>query len=151
MAALREAHRRGLRVYGMLCPLLPGIANQPADIDQLVNFCLECGAEEIFAEPVNARGSGLGNLADGLTANGYLEEAGAINKIKVHAKWSAYAAQLLSDIQIVLRSRGALDKLRFLLYSSSLTAQDREAIQLDDAGVKWLVKPAKKAPKPTLE
>ena len=114
-------------------PTAPQNANPPADIDQLVNFCLECGAEEMFAEPVNARGSGLGNLADRFTANGYLEEAGAMNKIKVHAKWSAYAAQLLRDIQTVLRSRGALDKLRFLLYSSSLTPQDREAIQLDDA------------------
>jgi len=140
MAALREARRRGLRVYGMLCPLLPGIANHPTDIDRLISFCLECGAEEIFAEPVNNRGTGLKILTEVLTESNYPEEAKAINEIRVEKKWSAYTTQLLRDIQSNLRSRGALDKLRFLLYPTSLTEEDRQAIQNDDAGVKWLEK-----------
>ena len=35
IAALREAHARGLRTYGMLCPILPGIADNPEQIDEL--------------------------------------------------------------------------------------------------------------------
>ena len=149
MAALQKTHRRGLRVYGMLCPLLPGIGNHPADIAQLVNFCLECGVEEIFAEPVNGRGSGLKHLEEGLVSNAYPEEAAAINKIRKDKNWSAYTRQLLQDIQSDLRSRKSSDKLRFLLYTSSLTPEDRAAIKKDDAGVKWLEKPAKKGIQPT--
>ncbi len=38
MAALREAHARGLRTYAMFCPLLPGIADAPEQIDGLVRL-----------------------------------------------------------------------------------------------------------------
>ena len=65
LAALRKAHRLGLRTYGMLCPLLPGIADDHESISELVGACMECGAEEFFVEPVNARGAGLETDAGG--------------------------------------------------------------------------------------
>ena len=43
----------------MLCPLLPGIADAPEQIDELVQFVADCGAEEVFSEAVNARGNSL--------------------------------------------------------------------------------------------
>ena len=43
----------------MLCPLLPGIADAPEQIDELVRFVADCGAEEVFSEAVNARGNSL--------------------------------------------------------------------------------------------
>ena len=58
MQVLREAHDRGLRTFGMLCPLLPGIADAPAQIEELVAFLDQCGVEEVFAEAVNQRGPG---------------------------------------------------------------------------------------------
>ena len=36
MKALKKAAKLGLRTYGMLCPLLPGIADAPDQIDELV-------------------------------------------------------------------------------------------------------------------
>ena len=57
MSAFKEAHCRGLRTYAMFCPLLPGIANSFPQIDGMVKLAVTCGAEEIFAEPVNARAS----------------------------------------------------------------------------------------------
>ena len=59
MAALEKAHLMGLRTYGMLCPLLPGIADGPEQIDRLVWFCKSIGVEEVFAEAVNPRANGL--------------------------------------------------------------------------------------------
>ncbi len=41
-----EAIRRGLRTYGMLCPLIPGLATAVRDVDELLDFCLSTGAEE---------------------------------------------------------------------------------------------------------
>src|SRR5450756_1532493 len=80
MHALREAHRRGLRVYGMLCPLLPGVANSRGDIEELIDFSLECGAEEIFAEPVNGRVSAFENTAARLREHGFNTEAEEIER-----------------------------------------------------------------------
>ena len=51
LAALDEAHRRGLRTYAMLCPVLPTIADGARDIDELVDLALAFGAEEFFVEP----------------------------------------------------------------------------------------------------
>ena len=56
---LQQAHASGLRTYGMLCPILPGIADSSGEIDELVSIAAEYGAEEIFAEAVNPRGRGL--------------------------------------------------------------------------------------------
>jgi DNA repair photolyase len=138
VAALKLAHSRGLRVYGMLCPLLPQIADSAADIRELVDTVLELGAETVFAEPVNARGSGLRVTAEALRTHGYLEEADAVDAIRKRKAWSAYTRVLLGRIQEALRVRQAIEKLRFLLYPANLHPEDLAAIRKDDAGVRWL-------------
>ena len=87
MAAIRQAHDRGLRTYAMLCPLLPGIADAPDRIDELVRFAVECGAEEVFVEAVNARGPGLRLTQEALAARDYDAEAAAIAKIRSQQGW----------------------------------------------------------------
>jgi hypothetical protein len=47
----------------MFCPLLPGIADSPERIEQLVKFAVDFRVEEIFAEPVNPRASALSMTA----------------------------------------------------------------------------------------
>jgi DNA repair photolyase len=140
MAVMKEAHRRKLRTYGMLCPLLPGIANDPRQIDALVKFVKGCGVEEVFAEPVNSRGPGLVRTEDALRAAGYEAEAEAVGKIRNKKVWSAYATQLVRDVQTVMRKHGMIDKLRFLLYTQNLQDEDKARIREDDAGVIWLEK-----------
>jgi DNA repair photolyase len=81
MSALRDAHRRGLRTYGMLCPLPPGISDSSDQIDELVQFVLGCGVEEVFVEPVNARGLGLSLTEQVLRAAGYRAEADEVGAI----------------------------------------------------------------------
>lgn len=138
LAALREAHRMGLRTYGMLCPMLPGITDAPGQIDQLVQFVREIGAEEVFAEPVNARGPGLKNTEDALRANGFRAEAEAIARIRSRHNWSPYTADLVQNVQRAVRDHMTIEQLRFLLYPSNVTAQDLARIRIDDAGVIWL-------------
>ena len=88
LAALQEAHQLGLRTYGMLCPLLPGIADDYQAISELVGACLEFGAEEIFVEPVNARGPALRLTQEALLAAGCEEEAAAVEQIRSWDNWS---------------------------------------------------------------
>lgn len=138
MAALQEAHRLRLRTYGMYCPLLPGIADDPEAIQQLVEFGLQCGAEEIFVEPVNGRGPGLKSTENALREAGFAREARAVAGIRRKEFWSAYATRLLNNVQDALRGFGALDKLRFLLYPSRLTPEDERWICEHSEGVRWL-------------
>jgi DNA repair photolyase len=140
MHALREAHRRGLRVYGMLCPLIPGVACDRTDLEELIDFSLECGAEEIFAEPINGRGPGLKRTAEQLAAAGFSAAAGEVNRVRSQEEWSRYMVRLLRDIRQVLAARRATDKLRFLLYPARLVLADREWVQNNMLGVKWLEK-----------
>ena len=144
MHALREAHRRGLRVYGMLCPLIPGIASSVTEIEELIDFSLECGAEEIFAEPINGRGPGLKRTAEQLGAAGFTAAAEEVNRVRSQEEWSHYTVGLLKDIRQVLAARQAADKLRFLLYPARLTPAVREWVQNNMLGVKWLEKEKKK-------
>jgi DNA repair photolyase len=140
MAALREAHARGLRTYGTLCPILPAIADGPEQIDELVNFACECGAEEIFAEAVNPRGRGLVLTQKALAKHGYCRQAQAVGAVRNRAQWSRYAADLIQHLQCSARRFHDINKLRFLLYPSGLTPEDLAKVRQDDAGVIWLGK-----------
>jgi DNA repair photolyase len=140
MGALRIAHAKNLRTYGMLCPLLPSIADDFESIDTLVKFVSDCGAEEIFAEPVNPRGKGLKLIQQTLTDHGYSTEAAAIEKIRHRVHWSKYVADLVGNVQASVRRYSDISKLRFLLYPKNLTDADRKRIEQDDAGVVWLGK-----------
>ena len=144
MHALQEAHRRGLRVYGMLCPLIPGVACRQSDLEELISFSLECGAEEIFAEPINGRGPGLRKTAEQLGVAGFSKAAEEVNRVRSQEEWSHYTVGLLKGIRQVLAARQAADKLRFLLYPKRLTPADREWVQNNMLGVKWLEKEKKK-------
>jgi DNA repair photolyase len=140
MLAMVEASTLGLRTFAMLCPLMPGIADSPEQIDRLVQFVVEIGAEEIFVEPVNPRGPGLKRCQELLETAGYTTEAAAIERIRHQAAWSDYVATLIHNVQTSVRRHSDISKLRFLLYPSHLTPTDRNRILQDDAGVIWLGK-----------
>jgi hypothetical protein len=126
----------------MLCPLLRGIADGPAEVDQLVGFVLDCGAEEVFVEPINSRGPGLGLTEQALRSAGYAAEADQVARVRQGTEWSAYTRRLLANVQDSMRSRRSLPKLRFLLYPSRLTPEDKRWIREHASGVRWLGKDA---------
>jgi DNA repair photolyase len=138
MVALEKAHRMGLRTYGMLCPLLPGIADEYAQVLDLVDFVHKCGAEEVFAEAVNPRGRGLILTADALRTHGYAAEAEAITAIRDQSAHSAYTVKLIRNVQRAMRKHRMIHKLRFLVYTSGLSKQAVAEIKRDDTGVRWL-------------
>lgn len=140
MASLREAHDRGLRTYGMLCPILPGIADSPEQIDELIRFACKCGAEEIFAEAVNRRGRGLILTQKALAERGYCQQAETIGAVRSKIHWSRYVVDLIKHVQYSVRRFHDIGKLRFLLYPSGLTPDDLAKIRRDDAGIVWLGK-----------
>ena len=140
IAALREARSMGLRTYAMFCPLLPGIGTDPKQIDELIRLAVECDAEEIFVEPVNARGPGLRATQEALSAAGHAATAAAVGEIRRQRTWSQYVVDLIRSVQRYVRSKSDIAKLRVLLYPSRLLPEDVAAIRQDDAGVIWLGK-----------
>jgi DNA repair photolyase len=138
MNVMREARERGFRTYAMFCPLLPGIACETEQIDEFINLATEWASEEIFVEPVNRRGRGLILTEQALRAAQHEKEANAISAIRQRNYWSAYAAPLFRAFQNGLTSRGMLDKLRFLLYTSNLCAEEERLIRANPQGVRWL-------------
>ena len=140
IAALRLAQSIGLRTYAMFCPLLPGIGADAAQIEELVDLAVECGAEEIFVEPVNARGNGLKLTQEMLAANDQDIAAASIGRIRKKREWSRYVVDLIKAVQRCVRTKTDVAKLRVLLYPSKLMSEDADRIRNDDAGVIWLGK-----------
>jgi len=138
MEVMKEAHDQGLRTYAMFCPLLPGIASDARQIRELVRSAVDCGAEEIFVEPVNPRGPGLRRTQEALERAGYANEAAAIERIRRRREHSEYVVELVAAVQSAVREVYEITRLRFLLYSSGLTPEDAARIRRDDAGVVWL-------------
>jgi DNA repair photolyase len=140
MVVLREARARGFRTYAMFCPLLPGIADSPEQIDRLVQFASEIQAEGIFAEPVNARGPGLRLTQEALQKAGFDKEAAAVGSVRKQKNWSRYTATLISNIQRSVYRFQDINRLRILLYPSNLKTEELKQIKKDDRGVIWLGK-----------
>jgi DNA repair photolyase len=138
MNALATASLAGLRTYAMFCPLLPGIADSPERIDQLVKFATACRVEEVFVEPVNGRGPGLKLCQEALAKAGYETEAQAVGAIRKQDAWSAYVVALIRNVQASVRRHSEISKLRILIYPDRLLPEHLEAIRQDDAGVVWL-------------
>ena len=130
----------GLRTYGILCPLLPGIANDPKQIDKLVRLAKGFGAEEVFSEAVNPRGNGLTKTEAALRENGFDAEAEAISLVRRKIHWSPYVADLIKNLQVAMRKHMTTRKLRFLLYPKGLLDEDLAKIEKNKAGVIWLGK-----------
>jgi DNA repair photolyase len=140
IAALKKAHRLGLRTYGMLCPLLPGVADAPKQIDTLVRLVKGCGAEEVFSEAVNPRGNGLVKTEEALRKGGFIAEAEAVSRVRQKVNWSPYVVGLIRNLQKAMRKHMSTRKLRFLLYPSGLLVEDLAKVEKDRAGVIWLGK-----------
>jgi len=155
--ALCAAAGRGLRTYVMLCPLLPGVADAPSDIDALVQLSVACHVEEIFVEALNARGTGLRTCQAALQEHGHIAEAAAVGAIRAHDEWSRYARDLIFNVQESVRRHSDIGKLRVLLYPSNLLPRHVEEIRERAAGVIWLRKddsraePADSAPQAEAE
>jgi DNA repair photolyase len=125
LAALRQARKLGLRTFGMLCPVLPGIGDSREALEEL--FDSVKGAEAIWLEPVNGRGPGLINTANELRLAGFGEEAAAVDHIRKKEDWSWYATELIKRAIQVAESRGVLGILKILLYPKSLQGARRGA------------------------
>jgi len=122
----------------MFCPLLPGIADSPEQIDQMVKLAAEFNAKEVFVEPVNPRVAGLRLCQEAMESHSLTAEAAAITKIRNKRHWSQYVVDLIANVQGSMRQNFDISKLRFLLYPSRLLPEHVEAIKKDDAGVIWL-------------
>jgi DNA repair photolyase len=125
IATLKKAHASGLRTYAMLCPLLPGIADDQDSVRELVRIGIGFGAEEFFVEPVNGRGRGLLQTTEALEQAGFKAEADAVRAVRQARAWSTYVRRLLATVQAEL-------------YPTRLTDGDLAWIRTHNQGVKWL-------------
>lgn len=135
--AMVEAHRRGLRTFGMFCPLFPEIADR--SIHDLVGFARSIDAEEIFMETVNMRGDNLPRCVDALRGAGFGREADSLAGLD-GTGWSEFTREAVRAMSAAARHFDTEDRMRFLLYPGRLTARDAAEIRRYGDMVKWLEK-----------
>ena len=134
---LKAAHKKGIRVYGMLCPCLPGIADDEKNLMAMIKPILKCGAKEVWLEPVNARGNGLKVCEERLKEAGEIKLAESINVIRNKKTWSAYARRLCETAVAVAKELGIIDGLRILMYPKGLAEIDSMTMKRLP-GIVWL-------------
>jgi len=138
MDVLEDAHRRGLRTYGMLCPCLPGISDSRDALDNMFGTVLACGAEDIWLEPVNGRGRALPQCQQALSEAGFARESEAVEIARSRKGWNRYAVHLVKTAQDVADQHGVLDRLHILLYQKPLTDEAIDDLKKDERAIVWL-------------
>ncbi|WP_459934016.1 radical SAM family protein [Fundidesulfovibrio butyratiphilus] len=132
LEALYMARDMGLRTYGMICPVLPGIGTSQSDYESMLDSVLAANPEMIWTEPLNARGPGIVNCANALQRKGYGLHAHAFEMIRSSQFHQLYVEGLINTATNAALSRACLDKLRILVYS------DGDGYNVNDAAVIWL-------------
>ena len=133
LAAYEKANEMGIRTFGMLCPLLPGIATSYDDIGDLMETVLMVGAETIWVEPVNKRGRSLIMCQKALEKAGMVELAHNIDEIRSAEMHTLYTDDLIDTATNVARDLDCLDKLKILVYGNPENHYCK-----DDTAVIWL-------------
>jgi len=117
ISALLEAHKNGLRTYAMFCPIIPGMASSKTDLEKMFSSVLPAEPEDIWLEPVNARGPVLKKTSDVLRKNGYTGMAKRVDNIRHRRHWSQYAIALVQNALDIAEEFNVLSKLHILLYA----------------------------------
>lgn len=139
LAVLQHARKLRLRTFGMLCPVLPGIGDSREALEELFDSVLMCQPEAIWLEPVNARGKGLTNTSAALRLAGYGDEAAAIDHVRRRENWSSYTTSLIKTAIDVADRKGALGKLKILLYPKNLSGEHQAELEKFEQGIVWLL------------
>ena len=122
----------------MLCPCIPGIADTEEALCEMFDMMLTCNAEDVWLEPVNARGNGLHRCATALADAGHPVAAQAMNAVRSRTRWNAYALDLVTRAQAVAEDHGVLERLHVLLYRNRFDAGTLDALERNDRGIVWL-------------
>ncbi len=133
--ALKEIHNLGFRMYGMVCPCIPGIMTSNYQIEDTFKKILKLNPEEIFVEPVNSRGQGFNNMIDALNSSWMHTFASSIQSIKNKEAHDDYVAELINTVATVREKLAMSTPIRFLSYNQK---ENIHAKLLDDSFVIWL-------------
>lgn len=133
LAAYEKANEMGIRTFGMLCPLLPGLATSYADLCELMENMLMVDAEAIWVEPVNKRGRCLSLCQKAVERAGMKELAYNVEEICSTEMHTLYADDLIDTATNVARDLDCLDKLKILVYG-----KPEDHYCKDDSAVIWL-------------
>ena len=131
---LKRAKRIGIRIYGILCPCLPGIASEPVEFGELLDILLPLGPIAIWTEPVNPRGPGLQNCQKLLRRHGFIREADALNAIRIRKTFKKYVYSFIATATAEANKRGCSNIINILAYD------DGNDFSGDDRSVIWLKK-----------
>jgi DNA repair photolyase len=140
VATLIKAHESGLKTYAMVCPCLPEISSPPSALKNIFSSIMPADPEDIWLEPINARGPALKATSEIFEKNKYHAVARAINYIRNQNNWSKYATRLTMNALDITRSMGIENKLHVLLYGKSFHEKDVSSLKNKDKAnrIVWL-------------
>jgi DNA repair photolyase len=112
IAALHELQDRGLRTYGMACPILPQ-ADPRVYAARVVEALRLDRCEHLWAEPLNFRGASMIQTRDALRAAGQHQQSELFEEVcSSRDLWEQYARDMFLAFAEVVPA----EKLRFLQY-----------------------------------
>ena len=129
---LQAAKRRGIPIYGILCPCLPGVANTSDAFGELLDIILSLEPTAVWTEPVNPRGPGLQNCEKRLRRHAFFREADAFNAIRKKEAFKRYTFRFIEAATAEANKRGCSDLLNILVYDDGIDFSG------DDRSVIWL-------------
>lgn len=129
---MKKAHSMGIKTFGMICPVIPGIGNDPESFGEMLSSVLECEPEAIWTEPLNARGSGIIRCVEIFSENGFESIAAQIDMVRNSTFHMVYVEDLINMATAVAKQLNCVEKLKILVHANG------DGYRVDDQAVIWL-------------
>jgi hypothetical protein len=117
----------------MICPVIPSEVER---VKELVDQVRPELLEHVWVEALNVRGQSLVRTYNALQEAGLERHGSDLEQVMIdNTNWVEYSKKLFLAFQEEMRSRGLLEKLRFLQYTSRLPPEDRKFFQEQEGAI----------------
>ena len=125
-------HERGISIFGMISPCMPGIINSKSDIRSVLSSLSVFEPEGVWVETISFKNNSIEKCSKELETHGYDKMAMELRLFATKSSYTSYSKYLVSEFTNSARSLGMLDKTKIIVNS------DGDGFDVDDTAVIWL-------------
>ncbi len=149
MDAYKILKQKGIRVFGMLCPIFPGVADTSKQTKKFMDNFKKYKFEEIWIEPLNIRSKNLAISYEKLTEAGELTFLNHLKNVfdsDDKNSVSNYIFKVYSNTMSYLKANKYVKPVHYLIYTKSVIVKMEQKIKKDaekytNCNIHWLGKP----------
>lgn len=112
---LDEANQKGIKIYGMISPCVPGLVDTKEELGDIFDLLLPLDPTGLWVETLNLRKVNTSNCIQALTDNGFYKANNLLSKTKNSSSYRNYRLSLIDNLITIGNELSCMDLLRCIM------------------------------------